>query len=490
MGVSQIHEDDVRDLTSGKTEVDLLETRLLLNGETIAYEAANNIFYIPQNIEKETLQGTFSLKEKTIYEKIYLIAPDVEKTEAVADNIRYKICYIDKKNSTYQIADIVFSGLPIMNLDGNTMRLYSAESDNIQIIESDVKYEQRGASTYYYEKKSYNLKLQDENRSLVGLRSDDDWILNALYDDIGLIHNQLSYQLWNEMASLEETKGNCTVNQEYIELLIDGEYQGVYALTERGDTKQFRMSEKDILFKVKGYPYQEGRGALDLKNPKESTLETDSLKDSFMQHFCEENDLPIENSLILLDYENSLDYSLFCQIATATDNTIKNSFIIGRKTGDYYKLCEVPWDCNMTWGIKNYVYTNEDRIYDTEFMSLVIRKLYEKEPERINRDIANRWFYFRENVFSEENITAILDENFSVLHNSGAYERNYQRWPEVSLNTDPNGTLLDVSVSDIIEGESVLDVPVSEIWKDENIYHFVDKRLQVLDEYYNQYVTD
>lgn len=490
LGIKEITEEKLHELTLEKIECDVLGDRLLINGESPAYDTTYKIFYIPQSLEGKSLYGSLSLREKKPSEKLYFVASQKDKKTSIADNEHFQICYIDKEKSVYQIAEIVFSGLPVMSINKNEMSLFSAKKNNVIIDKSEIMYEQRGASTRYYDKKSYNLKLLNEKKSLAGLRTDDDWILNALYDDIGLIHNQLSYELWNEIASLEACKGNYSVNQEYIELVLDGEYLGVYALSERGDTKQFMMSDADILFKVRGYPYDEGRGVIDLKYPKESTPETDSLKNSFMEHFCEDNDIPVENSLILIDYENSLDYSLFCQIATALDNTIKNSFLVGRRTGEYYKLCEIPWDCNMTWGIKNYILTNEESIYDTEFMSLVIRKLYKKNPEKINLDMANRWFYLRESVLSEDNIKSVLDENFSVLHDSGAYERNYQKWPTVSVSTGEKSGSSGVSFSDIGDGQSRMTAYVSEIWDDESIYWFVEKRLEVLDDYYGQFLDD
>lgn len=487
-GIPEIQIDQLQDLLQGKKEVFVLDKKLLINGEKVPYDKKEKIFYITQSLSESNWQGLITLKDKEPSEKVYLIAPQKDKLEAMASNSHYQICYTDDEKKVFQVCDVIISGLPIMDIVGNEMTLFSASEKNVSAEKSDIAYEVRGASSYYYEKKSYNLKLVDEKKSLLGLRTDDDWILSALYDDIGLIHNQLSYQLWNEVASLEKTKGNYAVNQEYIELLMDGEYLGVYALSERGDTKQFMMSDNDILFKVKGFPYDEGKGVIDLKYPNETSLETDSLKNSFMEHFCEDNEIPLRDSLILIDYENALDYSLFCQIATAADNTIKNSFLVGRRTGEYYKLCEIPWDCNMTWGIKSYVLTSEDRIYDTEFMSLVIRKLYKKDPEKINTDIANRWFYLRDSVFSEKNIKAILDENFLVLHRSGAYERNYCKWPTISLNTGEKDDLSDVSFSDIEKGEYVKSTSVQEIWDDEKIYNFVEKRLAVLDEYYKQFL--
>ena len=51
----------------------------------------------------------------------------------------------------------------------------------------------------------------------------------------------------------------------------------------------------------------------------------------------------------------------------------------------------------------------------------------------------------------------MFDEQFAYLYSSGAYKRNYERWP--------NGT---------------------EYWSDEYAYEFVDKRVAFLDQYFEQ----
>lgn len=471
--LDEIKSSELETLISDKTEVSILEEILLFDGEIPAIDSTEKAIYIPQSLNENSWQGKLYLDGKKPSEKIYLVVPEQDKLGAMADNNHYQICYIDNKASIYQVMDLVVSGLPIMNICNDEMRLYSADNEKIDIEIAEAAIEQRGQTTYHYDKKSYNLKLK-ENFSLLGLRTDEDWILNALYDDMGLIHNQLSYQVWNEIAATEDWQGNYAANQEYIELLIDGEYQGVYALSERVDKQQLMLSDDDILFKVKGYLQHTGGEAIETKYPEESTFESDALKAVILEHFCEDNEIPLKNSLILLDYDNALDYNIFCNISAAADNSAKNSYLIGRRAQDFYKVCEVPWDCNITWGIKHFVLTKEERIYDTEFKSLVFSVLEKKEPQSVDEDVAKRWFFLREEILTEENLKSILDENFSVLHDSGAYERNYQRWPTVSVNVGEEG--------------EILDAPVSEIWDDSNIYHFVELRLPVLDEYYHQFL--
>ena len=144
--------------------------------------------------------------------------------------------------------------------------------------------------------------------------------------------------------------------------------------------------------------------------------------------------------------------------------------MVGRRALEFYKIDEIPWDCNITWGIKHFILTNEERIYDTEFKSLVVSSLWERNPEIVGRDLSERWFFLRERVLTEDNLKAILDENFGLLHGSGAYDRNYQKWPTVSVCVGEEG--------------EILGAPVFEIWNDDSIYHYVEKRLEVLDEYY------
>ena len=62
--------------------------------------------------------------------------------------------------------------------------------------------------------------------SLLGMPSENDWILYAPYQDKSLMRNVLAYKLSNQM-------GRYTSRTKFCELYINDEYLGVYVLMEK-----------------------------------------------------------------------------------------------------------------------------------------------------------------------------------------------------------------------------------------------------------------
>lgn len=80
-------------------------------------------------------------------------------------------------------------------------------------------------------KKSFGVELWDVNgnaidSSLVGMPKESDWILSANYADKSLLNNTLPYHLAAGM-------GWYAARHQHVELVINGEYQGVYVLMEK-----------------------------------------------------------------------------------------------------------------------------------------------------------------------------------------------------------------------------------------------------------------
>ena len=93
----------------------------------------------------------------------------------------------------------------------------------------------RGSTSQALPKKPYSLTTliagststaTTSNVSLLSMPSENDWVLNSLAFDQSLIRDYLAYNLSRQM-------GNYAVKTEYCEVVINGEYRGLYMLTEK-----------------------------------------------------------------------------------------------------------------------------------------------------------------------------------------------------------------------------------------------------------------
>ncbi len=91
--------------------------------------------------------------------------------------------------------------------------------------------EQRGSSSKTFAEKSYGINILDkkgDNKSisLLGLPADHDWILYPPFRDKAMVRNVLTYELAREM-------GQYASRTRYCEVMLNGQYQGVYILIEK-----------------------------------------------------------------------------------------------------------------------------------------------------------------------------------------------------------------------------------------------------------------
>jgi hypothetical protein len=117
-----------------------------------------------------------------------------------------------------------------------------------------IAVELRGHSSQIFPKKSYSLELRDrkgEGRDvgLLGMQEDDDWVLTANYSDKSLMRNALAYRTAREVA------GRYAPQTRHVEVVLNGNYRGVYLLTQKIELGGGRVEAEDgwILELVFGY---------------------------------------------------------------------------------------------------------------------------------------------------------------------------------------------------------------------------------------------
>lgn len=97
----------------------------------------------------------------------------------------------------------------------------------------------RGNSTWVMAKKPYNIKLSSKSK-LFGMEKAKNWCFIANYEDKSLVRNQLTYGL-GAAAGMEKSP-DCKNADVY----INGEYKGVYLITEKVEIKKNRVDIYDL----------------------------------------------------------------------------------------------------------------------------------------------------------------------------------------------------------------------------------------------------
>lgn len=480
MNVQLLSMEEIEALCEGKEET-FLEPHITLSGAKIAYDNDNNMLLIPQALEIENFQGRLSVPEGNLYfleEEVF-----TDKAGAIGSNQVFRLFWITETQCW--MYNVYFTGMPVLCLTTEmeeneesigSMWLYDQYRAGGGISDVECTWHIRGNTTRNYDKSSYKLTLTVEKIPLLGMRQDDDWILHALYDDYGMIHNKVSYEVWQRIAASNHVAHDEGISMEYVELVKDGEYRGVYGISEQIDRKELDLNSKDILYKWKlpGYPekddfYNELTDDMEphfvMKYPAEHAEQEWEPLRQWISLFLTEDMTDYDAGKMLLNMENAIDYNLFLLLSAANDNIQKNVFLWAdyQKDGSY-SFIKVPWDLNMTWGNS---YCDEYACHFNKYQRMNLEstwswapdvyRLYLYDSNEIGRLMRERWQELRNDIITKESLTEIVNEQYQYLYSSGAYARNAWLWAE--------------------EGD---------YWSDEYIYEYIDKRIDFLDDYIGQ----
>jgi hypothetical protein len=130
--------------------------------------------------------------------------------------------------------------------NGMSVRNNVADQSNPASLNYDgsIQIEVRGSSSSIIPKKQYALTtyssaFEKVNVSLLGLPDENDWILNGLAFDPSLLRDFISYRLSNQI-------GEYASRGRYCEMVLNGEYRGVYVLQEKLKADKNRINVEKI----------------------------------------------------------------------------------------------------------------------------------------------------------------------------------------------------------------------------------------------------
>ncbi len=341
-----------------------------------------------------------------------------------------------------------------MGIIHNGLKQRNFLSDDFNNYSGTINIEYRGSTSQVFLKKSYGFETQGKygieyNVSLLDLPKGNDWVLYAPYSDKSLIRNILSYQLSRNM-------GHYAPRTKLCELVVNGEYRGVYVLiekikrdTERVDIDKLKPEEisgddltggyilkKDKLTGSSGEYWRTRIGGIyfQYEYPKFSEITPEqedyilNYLDNFEEVLVSDQFMDPENGYRKYLNESSfVDLFIINEISKNVDGYFLSTYFFKDKESKGGKLTAGPvWDYNLSFGYANY-----REGYKTEGFQLRVNpspwwwdRLIQ-DPKFVST-IKSRWNDLRENQFTDDALMAIIDSLSLLLEES--QQRNFERW--------------------------------------------------------------
>lgn len=352
------------------------------------------------------------------------------------------VVYMNTSGQQILKENVIWGNIALLDGNGEEQSVFSVPNS---IYRATIKY--RGASSYSkFDKKQYRIKFYKNKKdsakkvSLAGMGANSEWVLNGPYLDKTLIRNKLVYDLAREL-------NGWAPDTRFVELFVDGEYQGVYLAVEpvtNGESR-LRLSEFGLLSgetayivnrdridtgaeeietwgKTEGYTYN----ALYIRYPSENKI-TEKQKEYIKNDISEfEQVLYGENFSdkrigyqAYIDMDNWVDYFIINEFAMNYDAGNLSTYVYKELGG---KLQLAVWDFNN--GFDNYQWFRTE----TDVLYTVKNSWFERlwQDKTFREQVCERYRQLRKTTLSDE---SIYDKIASYQEELGdAVDRNFKVW--------------------------------------------------------------
>ena len=349
---------------------------------------------------------------------------------------------------------------PIVNSPAVHGTISVTDADG-NVIEMHAGFKIRGTSSQQFDKKSYRVELWADatgstmmDTTFLGLRSDDDWNLEAMWAQPLRLRDKVANELWMEMHQLYyqdlEPDAHSGVRMEYADVFVNGSYVGIYALSERMDRKQLELKKfngenRGLLYKGNGSgaptfeslpAYDNTLGTWDnyewvYPNEAEASYDWSHLY-SFTNFVMNASDnVFYAQYSAQFDKGNAIDYYLFINVLQAMDNMGRNLFLARyKKTGPYFYL---PWDLDAVWGLDTdgKPTNNSNGLMSNGFYD---RLIHDCTNNGFVASAQTRYNALRNTILTKEHIMQLVQNQYNALLENGAYDREHEAWPDFTLD--------------------------------------------------------
>lgn len=344
----------------------------------------------------------------------------------------------------------------IWHQDGS--RNYVSDANNPAFLNYDgrIGIEIRGSSSQMLSKKPYGLEtlmdddITNNNVSLLGMPKENDWILNSLaYDQTGM-RDVISYEL-------SEKLGQYASRRVYCEVMINGQYNGLYVFMEKIKVDDGRVNiEKDGGYIVQtdraenGTPaawtmpeYGNGWWGGDIaifvhhypKYENITTAQNEYIKSVFfdLADKAGNHNISIENGFpSIIDVSTFVDFMIMGEFSSNVDVYHLSTFFHKDRKG---KLRAGPiWDYNLAYGHDEFGSRSRYDVWQFDNGDNVGPKFWKDlfDTDEFRCYLAKRWFEVTAegNALDYNQLCNRIDEIDEWI--TEAIARDNQRWHKMN----------------------------------------------------------
>ena len=368
----------------------------------------------------------------------------------------------------------------------------NAITDSFNVYNGLIGIEIRGSSSQQFPKKQYGIETRDALGndvpvSLLGLPADADWVLSAGYDDKTLMRNALAYYLASRM-------GRYASRSRFCELVLNGEYMGVYVLFERVKRDKNRVNitklkDTDIsgdaltggyIIKVDWannpddeywespfLPFPESRQKIKYLYDSPKPADLVQVQKDYIRDFVTAFERAVLDSGFVdsgyvyskyFDRGSAVDYFLVNELARNVDAYRVSFFLSKDRDSKGGKLTAGPiWDFNSAFGNVDY-YGSEDTVgWNLFTMPAAVADggdgqvpfwwVRMGEDSSFWRAARTRWSGLRGGALAAPTILGFIDSIASHIDES--QRRNFERWPILGVYVPSNAYVGGTYVNEI-----------------------------------------
>ncbi len=485
----------------------------LLGNKQVPYDSYSRVFYypLPESVrENGNYTTSFRYTLTPALAGNYKLSVNDQEPDAdgniTIDHVNcdrsYSVALKDLDGNTALAGAIRFTFLPVVEVNDSyivygsytngTIRLTYPESEGLDSV-YHAAFKVRGASSQNYPKKSYAVKLRDAegnsiDRKMLGLRSDNNWILDAMYIDLACMRNRVCTDIWNDFAvkpyyADREKKVRTGTRGKFVEMILNGRHNGLYCMTEKMDRKQLKLKKfvpasesstgedevHGLLYKSTDWTYETFMGheqnSLVLSNASPAGFSNRFGRETWRGYEFKYPDYqdeavdwePLYNAVnhvaatktqsafddgfeTYFDYPLMRDFYLFLELILATDNHGKNMlfYVYDKQGPEGGKIAIAPWDMDGTLGQRwdgSTSITGANQDFDqfinanehgqyTPFLRLKLSSKYDWKG-----DLSKRYAELRQSgVFDGDNIANRIANYAELFEESAADAREEGRW--------------------------------------------------------------